>query len=479
MRIHNKKHTQNLQKKKIYVKHKKNEKSKAMEHKEQSQKWILPTAIAVSIGSILGRGASAKELPTETQGEKVKKQIEFVIDEDYIAKTTLLDDHENLVLLKPKQASSAIEKVIETYERTGDIQAIENFLKQENKEEYYNEALNIAENSTDFKLKSEIFYIVANYKRTKENPEYLKAIKLFENSLNTQEHPPQKETIIYILIGLCQRNIGEFQKAKESLDTAYTMAEKENNQKLITNILSNRANILADIGKFEESIQDFQSVKNIYEQDNNDNQKAQVLINIGAIYIKKGDLEKAEDATQEAFEIYTQKKDIYGIIECYENFGDIYIHRKEYEKAEEYFQKAFETTQQNNIQKKFARAHGNLGFVYFYEKKYPQAIEEFEEALKYPTSTQEKLQIYEILEKAYNENDNFEKACLIRKEYDRIKEKISQERNKTLNDINIDLEQEKNRSGKRKSGGSRKEFLDFYQCSRCNNHSITRINSPH
>ena len=190
------------------------------------------------------------------------------------------------------------------------------------------------------------------------------------------------KTSFYDNIGEIYRDLGEFDKAIEYLNTGLSIKQKNNNLKDIAISYNKLGKVYVNQTEYDKSIEYFIKAVKIMEQLENLEGQGFYLNNIGIVY----DLQKMYDKALEYYKLSLKIKEEInhdaGVAATTNNIAIVYFNLNEYRKSLEYHKRALELNIKLNRQKPIARSHNNIGFALIFLNKNQQALEHLFIALK-------------------------------------------------------------------------------------------------
>jgi len=215
------------------------------------------------------------------------------------------------------------------------------------------------------------------------------------------------------LLGRVYRDIGEHQKAEETISEALEIAEAYQNHKVQIDTLNLLASIVSIKGSDRSALELLNTALNLSNTHNFPRKKANILTNIGLVNQKLGNHSIALNNLKLAFKLYQEISPLsHDMAVNLINIGSTYVENNDLENAKQYFNKAFNLGQQLDDLQIEVSALNNLGYIHLELQEHRQALTKFVTALELNKSQQLKTQYIESL-------DGVGKTCTKQKNYKR------------------------------------------------------------
>lgn len=136
------------------------------------------------------------------------------------------------------------------------------------------------------------------------------------------------------------------------------------------------------VGNWEESIKAFKHCLSLFKLREDFVGEAGALDGLGQVYTKQGNLDEAEKVLQESLRIKEEKVgDRFQISITLNNLGKVYKTKGNLEKAKTLFERSLKIKQQIEDRQGQGVSYNELGIIYRLMKDYKQALEYFEKSL--------------------------------------------------------------------------------------------------
>ncbi|GAB4469722.1 MAG: hypothetical protein OHK0057_11750 [Thermoflexibacter sp.] len=217
----------------------------------------------------------------------------------------------------------------------------------------------------------------------------------------------------YNMLGVAQRNIGNYSKATGFYFKALQVAEQYN----ITQQISYSNLNLGDIFKYQKNYEQavlyinkaIQSFENIKDQRG----IGYGYIRLGEVYQEQGMYQEALKAYEKSLEVRISLRDKSAIESTTNRLGNLYELMNEYPQAIKYLTQSLEIGSEINDLKSIAGTQADLSRLYFKQGDYDKAIEYAEQSLELgqKLDTRESIKrASQVLAEIYAKKENYKKA---------------------------------------------------------------------
>jgi signal transduction histidine kinase len=192
---------------------------------------------------------------------------------------------------------------------------------------------------------------------------------------------PLGATEAYKIMGNAWQTKGDFENSLLYYERAYTLAKKDNLQKVIPGILNNIGLVRSNQGNYPEALKIFYQTLTAANAVNDKFVKGSALNNIATVDFYLGKMDEADSAYKQTLQIALEMNDSIGVIYAYNNIGEVNMEQNKTSEALVNFQKAFKIASMKNIPDVLVGITINLGNTYLAKDSFPQAIFHYEKAL--------------------------------------------------------------------------------------------------
>jgi serine phosphatase RsbU (regulator of sigma subunit)/uncharacterized protein HemY len=217
----------------------------------------------------------------------------------------------------------------------------------------------------------------------------------------------------YNMVGVVQRNIGNYSKATDFYFKALQIAEQHN---IIQQISYSNLN-LGDIFKYQKNYEQatvyikkaIQSFENIKDQRG----VGYGYIRLGEVYQEQGMYQEALIAYEKSLEVRTRLKDKSAIESTTNRLGNLYELMNDYPQAIKYLSQSLEIGSEISDLKSIAGTQADLSRIYFKQGNHDKAIEYAERSLELgqKLDTRETVKrASQVLAEAYAKKEDYKKA---------------------------------------------------------------------
>ena len=232
------------------------------------------------------------------------------------------------------------------------------------------------------KAKSMAYNLIGVYNRNKGD--YAKALEFYQLSLKINQEIGDKKGIAPVIsnIGSLYYSQGDYPKSLEYYQRGLKIYEEIGEKKGRAPVISNIGSIYHNQGDYPKALEYYQRSLKIHEEIGNKKRSAPVISNIGSIYYSQGEHDKALEYYQRGLKIRKEIGDKRGIAFTMGNIGNVYKTKGNNTKALEYYQRSWKIYQEIGDKKGNAHIIGNIGEIYQNNSDYSKALEYFQRSLK-------------------------------------------------------------------------------------------------
>lgn len=162
-------------------------------------------------------------------------------------------------------------------------------------------------------------------------------------------------------------------RARLHLDSAGTIAERSNNDKLRGNVLYYRAMLLYLANDYAECIPVAENALTFYVKANHRYGQASIHNLLGLTYNSIGDYESAIASYHKSLEIAENEKNLHAIANPYHNIALNYKYIRDYDRALDYAMKALEIRKQIGDSAFIAESFQTIGTLYYHLDQHSEA----------------------------------------------------------------------------------------------------------
>lgn len=324
---------------------------------------------------------------------------------------------------------------------------------------YYNKALMLAQNQDDTKLTTEILINISKLqaKQSKFDIAETNCTKAIELARETENDRLLVEgNLLLAKIKVISSNFSEvlsildptLEKTKELNDSllisecydaygAYyyysdipqsidyyiksiRILEKYAETETLLSRVINIGSLYGRIGQNEQAIEYLLRGAEIAENTHQDYVMSTVYNNLAAIYFEMQEVEKSKYYLEEALKIARNLNDEPMICGIMVNLGELYQGEKKYDVALNYYEQGLNNPAINNIPDQKIYTLHNIATLYYDLGEYNTSVQYAENALamaKQLNITMHNVELYSILSKSYEKNQNYKKALENQKLY--------------------------------------------------------------
>lgn len=190
------------------------------------------------------------------------------------------------------------------------------------------------------------------------------------------------QMVTYGQIGKLFINFGEYEKALDLYNSAYEIAQKNNDLKNSAVALHQVGMIYVNKGDYDEALKQYQKSLEIRERIGDIKGVSDSFHQLGIINQYKGDYDKALKHYQKSLEIFEKIGDIQGVSSSLHQAGSIYEDKGDYDEALKQYQKALEIAEKiGDIKRKSISLH-KVGMIYERKGDYDKALKQYQKSLE-------------------------------------------------------------------------------------------------
>lgn len=224
---------------------------------------------------------------------------------------------------------------------------------------------------------------------------YLDAIDYFNAAVTVQAKIGDEAGRAHNLNNLARLYtlVGDHAAARQSLDSALTIAESLRSLSLRVSTLINLGNLELNLRNYQQAIAQLQRAISLDEQLKREDLRAEALIVRGAVYRQQSDFERALDDYHRALAVYQHLGRSNEVAASQRVLGELYLHRVEgdkqanLEQAHNLLREALGQHKRQGDRLGAAMTLGHLGEYAYVTKQYEKAIEYYRTALSFFDTT--------------------------------------------------------------------------------------------
>ncbi len=247
-----------------------------------------------------------------------------------------------------------------------------------------------------------------------------------ENVFNKEENQKLLSNI-KIQLGWIHYTKGNPEQAVKSYDEAKKIAEKIQDISIIANIEGIMGGIYYDKGEVQEAIKRYDNKLDLCKKMNDKVGYANALANKGLLFFNKGDFDIAMDCFEEQKKMNLEFSNKDGYSNALEKIGYIYWSKGDYETALKYFQEAKDISFEIGDKRNYAYSLGYIGQLYWTKGEYDKAMEYYNESKQISLELGDKYGYCQVLlniGNIYYEKGNFDNALKLYEEVKNISKKL-------------------------------------------------------
>lgn len=214
----------------------------------------------------------------------------------------------------------------------------------------------------------------------------------------------------------------DMNKSSEIIEKICSIAEKLNDEFLISQTMMEKSLILANRGDYEKSNNTILSAMDKLKKLNLPNKLALGCISLGKNHIMTGQMEKALEYCNSGLDYASKINNDYErqkiTAKIFGDMGIVYDYSGSFDKALEFYNKQLEITEKLNLKIERAAALGNIGVVYHLTGNLNKASEYYEQKLKLSEELGRRLEFAQILNNMgflFKDQNNLVKAIKFHK----------------------------------------------------------------
>ncbi len=224
---------------------------------------------------------------------------------------------------------------------------------------------------------------------------YLDAIEYFRAAVTLQEEIDDVAGKVHNLNNLARLYtlVGDQAQARQSLDTALSMAKQLNAKALQASTLINLANLQLNLREYQKAHLSLQDAMALNEEAQQDNLRAEALTVLGAVYRQQADFEQAVSHYQQALAIYKRLRRGNETATSIRVLGELYLHRvqggrqENLQQAEEFLNQALLLHKRHTDHLGEAMTLSHLGEHAYETQNYNAAIDHYRAAQSFFEAT--------------------------------------------------------------------------------------------
>ena len=195
----------------------------------------------------------------------------------------------------------------------------------------------------------------------------------YSKAIDNQQEKNQIQ-ILKLYSRLYQKQ-SEWQQAMTYATKALSLTKSSNDSKGEIEILSIIISILQPQSKYEDALIHFERVLELSRQINDQEITAEALKNMGIIFSRKGEYDTALELYEEASQLAAKNKNIVLESACQANIGNIYYFKGDLKKAHHQYTKVLAVGERLGDTSIIARQNLNLGLIELMQSEYHKGLE--------------------------------------------------------------------------------------------------------
>ncbi len=314
--------------------------------------------------------------------------------------------------------------------------------------ESHEQALQIWQSLSDNKGIGRSFIGIGNANLRKGD--FHKALKHLQSALPHFEEADYAEGIasIYNNIGVIYKNWGDYEKAAMYYHKALEIKEKSEAPKgSIANSYNNIGILYVFQENYPKALEYIQIAEKINRESNNINALADNYNNIALIHNREGRNDEALNYLNESLKMKRELGDKTGMTVSYREIGEVHKQQGKYDEALKNYLEALKIREEIDSRNGIGFFCNRIGETLMLIGKFDEAISYLKRGLKINLEIGSKAfakESYQYLSKTYAFKGNYEKAYQHLSQYINVKDELfSEERTKTINEIQTKYEAEK------------------------------------
>lgn len=207
----------------------------------------------------------------------------------------------------------------------------------------------------------------------------------FFQSCQYAERTDDYKLLIQSMIGLAEVHYEQmnYDSARQILETAESLAVKQNYEASLSNIYNNLARITSNQGNHASAIEGYLKAAELFSKQNRQDALAIVYDNIGTLYYKLKNYQDAIQYYKLASEINIKENMISALQNNYNNLGNVYSRSDSLEKARYYYNLVIENACKESNEYDLAKGYLNLANLLNKEGMYTDAGRYYDSAVYY------------------------------------------------------------------------------------------------
>lgn len=193
---------------------------------------------------------------------------------------------------------------------------------------------------------------------------------------------PKGEAAAFIVLGICEWEMGNLQKASDYYLKSLRICEKIKNTDGAIACMNNLGALYSEHGNYTTALEYLYNAKKLAIKTNNKKRIPSLYNTIGSIYSKRDMIDSAKINYDRALAIYEAEDYLRGKAEIYNNYAVLFSKQKNIKKAIEYHLKDLDICRQLRDNYGLALGLNNLSWMTFENGNIKQAMIYSDEALK-------------------------------------------------------------------------------------------------
>lgn len=268
--------------------------------------------------------------------------------------------------------------------------------------------------------------------------DYKTALTYYHKALDIAEEQESEGLKIIALtyLGQIYHKRSEYEKALEVYEKAldYFLENPEGNERNISIMYSNVANLYMKLDKEESAVVYFNRGLKLAEKQNDEKNISNISLSLAELYYKNEDYKKAEIYYLDAIKGYEVLDSYFHMMEAYLSIADLYYITNQFDKAYEFYKKTYDISLKTDDVSKQSLADKGLAMYYEHKQDYSKALSYYKSYMELNDSIQKlesENQMNELLTKYETEQKELEIANL-EKEKAMDEAEIAKERSKLV-----------------------------------------------
>ena len=238
------------------------------------------------------------------------------------------------------------------------------------------------------------------------------------------------------LYGQIFTRIGDFKKALDNTQLAFSLAGKLQLKQKLPELVRETGNIYFYFGEKAIALDFYQKSLKIAQENNNQDAVAKAYNNLGRLYSEMGNYNQALDCLRKSLGFKNKEDDRVSYGNTLMNLGVVYQNMGNHSQAIEYFEQSYQLFSSVGNAEGTSNSLYHLGLNFLRQKKFNQALAIFEDAWAMASSTNSKrllVQLSESIAETYSEIGDYRRAYQHFRKYDELREEVyGEEKTKLL-----------------------------------------------